>query len=562
MHVARSLLASLLLAVLLANCTAEPSTPEAPPAATPASAESGIPLFDGLGTHTRAIAAANPEAQRYFDQGLNFLFGFNHDEAIRAFGKAAELAPEAPMPWWGVAVAYGPHINFPIVPPDKAQAAWEALGKARERAGKGSEVEQGLIEALGKRYANPQPEDRKPLDEAYAAAMRDLSEKFPQDDDVAALFAESMMDLRPWDLWTPDGKQQPGTDEILRTLETVVARSPRHPLALHLYIHSIEMSPEPHKADQAADTLRGLVPALGHLVHMPSHIDVRTGRWQQAIEANVRAEKADVSYRERVPKQNFYRVYMAHNHHMRTFACMMLGRSAEAIQTIDTMVAEIPPDWSKENAFIVDGFLAMPWEVRMRFGKWEELLAMPDLPETFPIARSLRYAARGIAYAVTGKKDEARAEQKAFEQVRATVAEDATFGNNNGRQLLEVAAHLLEGELSFQEGDRKKGLAELRQAAAGEDALRYDEPPDWINPVRHALGAALIQDKKYAEAERVYRADLAKLPGNGWSLFGLGRALRLQGKTGEAETVEAQFKDAWSSSDVTLHASCFCQPGV
>jgi tetratricopeptide (TPR) repeat protein len=252
---------------------------------------------------------------------------------------------------------------------------------------------------------------------------------------------------------------------------------------------------------------------------------------------------------------------MAHNHHMRAFAAMMMGKSAEAIQTIDEMVAGVPPDWAKENVF-VDGFLAMPWEVRMRFGKWDEVLALPDVPESFPIARSLRHAARGIAYAVTGKREEARAEQRAFEQMRATVAEDATFGNNTGRGLLEVAAHLLEGEISFKEGDHAKGLAELRLAVEKEDGLRYDEPPDWINPVRHARGAALIQDKKYGEAEKVYRRDLEKLPGNGWSLFGLSRALRLQGKTAEAEQVDAQFKQAWASSDVTLHASCFCQPGV
>ena len=245
MHVARALLAPSVLGLLLASCSQQPTQTEAPPEATPASADGAVPLFEGLGTHTRPIAAANPEAQRYFDQGLAFMYGFNHDEAIRAFKKAAELAPQAPMPWWGVAVANGPHINFPIVPPDKAQAAWEALTKARELAKNGSEVEQGLIEAVGKRYANPQPEDRKPLDEAYASAMRALSAKYPQDDDVAALFAESMMDLRPWDLWTPDGKQQPGTDEILRTLDTVLARAPKHPLALHLYIHSIEMSPNP-----------------------------------------------------------------------------------------------------------------------------------------------------------------------------------------------------------------------------------------------------------------------------------------------------------------------------
>jgi tetratricopeptide (TPR) repeat protein len=549
---------SLLSLLLLAAC-AQPPTTE-PPATI---AEGEVPLFEGLGPHTRAIAAGNPEAQRYFDQGLAFLYGFNHDEAIRAFERAGALAPEAPMPWWGIAVANGPHINFPIVPPDRAQAAWEALTKARALAANGSEVERALIEAVGTRYASPQPEDRRPLDEAYAAAMREVSARFPQDDDVAALFAEAMMDLRPWDLWTPEGKQQPGTDEILRTLETVLARSPRHPLATHLYIHAIEMSPNPEKADAAADALRDLMPGVGHMVHMPSHIDVRRGRWQQAIDQNVKAMEADRVYTARAtPEQNFYRVYRAHNQHMRTFAAMMIGKSAEAVETIDAMVAAVPPDWARENAFIIDGFLAMPWEVRMRFGKWDEILALPDLPEHFPIARSLRHAARAVAYAVTGKPQEARAEQRAFEQVRGTVAADAAFGNNTGTGILEVAGHLVEGELSFHEGDRGKGLRELRTAVEKEDGLRYDEPPDWINPVRHALGAALIEDKKYAEAEKVYRRDLEKLPGNGWSLFGLGRALRLQGKTAEADQVEAQFKEAWRSSDVELHASCFCQPGV
>jgi tetratricopeptide (TPR) repeat protein len=275
----------------------------------------------------------------------------------------------------------------------------------------------------------------------------------------------------------------------------------------------------------------------------------------------VRAMASDRAYFERVPRQNFYRVYMAHNHHMRAFAAMMIGRSAEAIRTIDEMVAQVPPDWAKENTF-VDGFLAMPWEVRMRFGKWEELLALPDLPEHFPIARSMRHAARGIALAVTGKVQEARAEQKLFEQVRGTVAADATFGNNLGKDLLEVAAHLLQGEIAVQAGETEPGLESLRQAVAKEDQLRYDEPPDWINPVRHALGASLLQAGQHAEAEEVYRKDLQKLPGNGWSLYGLGRALRLQKKDAEADKVEAQFKEAWSSSDTTLHASCFCQPGV
>jgi tetratricopeptide (TPR) repeat protein len=503
---------------------------EAPPAATPASTEAQVPLFDGLGTHTRAIAAANPEAQRYFDQGLNFLFGFNHDEAIRAFRKAAEVAPDAPMPWWGVAVAYGPHINFPIVPPDKAAAAWEALGKARERAPKGSEVEQGLIEALSKRYASPQPEDRKPLDEAYAAAMGDVAARFPQDDDVAALFAESMMDLRPWDLWTPDGKQQPGTDEILRTLETSLARSPSIPLALHLYIHSIEMSPEPHKADQAATRCATSVPALGHLVHMPSHIDVRTGRWQQAIEANVRAEKADVAYRERVPKQNFYRVYMAHNHHMRTFACMMLGRSAEAIQTIDTMVARSRPTGPRRTPSSWTASWPCPGKCACASGSGRSCWRCRPAGD-FP-HRAVA-PARGAWDRVRGHRQEGRRAGRA-EGVRAGAGH-----RGRGRHLRQTTPGgassrcrrtCWRGSCPSRKGITRRDWPSCARRSRRRTRSATTSHRTGSLPCGHALGAALIEDKKYAEAEKVYRADLKKLPGNGWSLFGLGHSPGAPGK--------------------------------
>ena len=551
----RVLASAVVVALSLQGCVRHAPSPQPDTSAD-------VPLFEGMGPHTRAISSATPQAQRYFDQGLNFLYGFNHDEAIRSFRKAAELAPDAAMPWWGVAMANGPHINFPMVPPERAAAAWDALQEAQARLGGATEVERALVGAIARRYASPQPEDRKPLDEAYAAAMRDVWQRFPDDDDVGSLFAEAMMDLRPWRLFTLDGRPEPGTEEILRTLETVMARAPSHPMAVHLYIHAVEAGPSPEKGDAAAETLRDLMPGLGHMVHMPSHIDVRRGRWEQAIETNLRAMEADRAYRARVPQQNFYRVYVAHNHHMRAYAAMMTGRSQEAIRVVTELVTTMPADWARENAAFADGYQAMPLEVLLRFGRWEEILAAPEFPEHFPISRALRRAARGVAYAVTGRTIEARAEQRAFEQARAAVPADAFFGNNGAGDLLTVAAHLLEGEILFREGEVDRALAELRRAVEAEDRLVYDEPPDWITPVRHALGATLLQAGRHAEAEQVYRDDLRKLPDNGWSLFGLSRALELQGKAEEAATVAARYRQIWAKGDVPLRASCFCQPGA
>ncbi|HSD27053.1 MAG TPA: tetratricopeptide repeat protein, partial [Vicinamibacteria bacterium] len=261
--------------------------------------DAAVPLFEGLGGLSRKVSTISPETQRYFDQGLAFLYAFNHDEAIRAFRRAAELDPKCAMAFWGVAVANGPHINNPLVPEDRAKAAWDALGRARALVDGASPVEKALIEALASRYAWPQPPDRKPLEQGYADAMRAVWKAFPKDADVGALFAESLADLRPWDLWTSDGKPQPGTEDLIATLQSVLSLEPKHPLANHLLIHAVEASPHPEKADAAADALRDLQPGLGHLVHMPSHIDVRRGRWQQAIDANAKAIEADRSYRSR-----------------------------------------------------------------------------------------------------------------------------------------------------------------------------------------------------------------------------------------------------------------------
>jgi tetratricopeptide (TPR) repeat protein len=520
-----------------------------------------VPLFEGLGGHSRKVTTASPEAQRYFDQGLAFLYAFNHDEAIRAFRRAGELDPRCAMAFWGVAVANGPHINNPVVPEDRAKAAWEALKKAQAAAAGASPVEQALIEALAARYALPQPEDRKPLEQAYADAMRKVWLAYPRDADVGALFAESLADLRPWDLWTPDGKPQPGTEDLVATLESVLALDPKHPLANHLMIHAVEASPHPEKADRAADTLRDLQPGLGHLVHMPSHIDVRRGWWQQAIDANAKAMEADRRYTARSPHQGFYRLYMAHNHHMLTYGAMMTGQSALALKTIRAMVADIPLEFFKANPF-ADGFMAMPLEVLMRFGLWDEILAEPAFPDFVPISRALQHYARAVAYAATDDVPSALSEQAAFLEARSRVPKEAFFGNNTGSDVLDVAESFMRGEILFRSGKIDEGLASLREAAAREDKLRYDEPPDWIQPVRHALGAALLQAGRFAEAETAFREDLAKLPGNGWGLYGLSRALQLQKRAAEAAAVERQFDDVWKQADIKIKSACLCLPGV
>jgi tetratricopeptide (TPR) repeat protein len=559
-----------LVASVVCGCGGSQRAAPAPSAAAQAQAQAqaktkaapAVPLFPGTGAHERRITTSSAEAAHYFNQGLNFLYGFNHDEAIRSFKQAAALDPGCAMAAWGVSVAYGPHINNPSMPPERAKAAWAALEQARALAERASPVERALITALSQRYADPQPADRKPLDQAYAAAMRLVHRDYPDDADVAALFAESLMDLRPWDLWTQDGKPQPGTPEIVAVLERTLSQAPAHPLALHLYIHAVEASPTPERADAAADRLRDLMPGIGHMVHMPSHIDVRRGRWQQAATANEKAIEADRRYRALSPRQDFYRVYMAHNLHMLAYAAMMQGQGERALRAVREMVAGIPADWLQANAAIADGFTAMSLEVLMRFGRWEEVLAEPDFPSYLPIARAMRHVARGVAYTARGDLEGARAEQRAFAEARAKVPAGAFFGNNSAADLLAVAGHLLDGEILFRSGRTGPALAALREAVRREDGLRYDEPPDWIHPVRHVLGAVLLKAGRPAEAEVVYREDLRRLPDNGWSLYGLGRSLRAQksaAKAAEAARVEARFNQIWGAADVKLASSCLCQ---
>jgi tetratricopeptide (TPR) repeat protein len=551
----KSSLAVLALAVLLAGCAALKPVPPTEPVGD-------VPLFPGLGDHGRKVTTRSPEAQRYFDQGLSFLYAFNHDEAIRSFRKAAELDPDCAMAWWGIAIANGPHINNPVLPTDRAEAAWAALEEARANTGGATATEQALIEALGARYADPPPEDRAALDLAYAEAMRQVWRRYPNDADVGALFAEAMMDLRPWDLWTREGEPQPGTEEIVATLEEVMVVEPNHPLALHLYIHAVEASPEPRRADAPADRLRDLQPGLGHLVHMPSHIDVRRGRWQQAVIANAKAMEADRAYRALSPKYGFYGLYMAHDNHMLAFAAMMNGQSAQALRVIDQLVAEMPEQWTIDYAPIADGYQVMPLEVRIRFGLWDEILAAPEFPDRYPFARAMRHYARGIAYAAKGDVKAAREEQIAFRAAKEKAPAEGIFGNNSTTALLGIADDVLEGEILYREGRSAAAFAALGRAIAQEDALRYDEPPSWILPTRHALGALLLDAGHPGEAEVVYRQDLERLPNNGWALYGLSRSLERQAKRTEAAKVKKEFEEVWVLSDIELTTSCYCAPGV
>jgi len=521
------------------------------------------PLYDGLGSYSRKVTTDSAEAQRYFDQGLGFLHGFNHRAAIRAFQQAAEIDPKCGMAHWGVALACGPHINSMAVPPPAAELAWKELELAEKNAGNASPVERALIDALAKRYAKPQPEDRSGLDRAYADAMREVWKKYPTDPDVGAFFAEAMMNLRPWDQWTPDGKPQPGTDEIIASLDAVLKLNPNHPLANHLYIHAVEASPNPERAMVAADRLRNLQPGLAHNVHMPSHIDIRTGQWQKAVDTNAKAVEADQRHRKIFgPHKGFLNVYVAHNRHMLAYAAMMTGQRNLAMKHIRAMVSEMPPDFLNENALQAEGNVAMPLEVMVRFGLWDEILAEPEkYGDKMWFTRAFHHAARAIAYAAKGDTVNARKAQSVFVERAKLVPKEDFVSNNSCEALLGVAIPMVEGEILIAEGKIDGGIGQLRAAIQKEDALKYDEPPGWLIPVRHSLGAVLMKQQRFAEAEQVYRDDLARLPENGWSLLGLAESLRKQKKNAdEVAQTQAKFKKVWAKADLTITTSCLCQP--
>lgn len=525
----------------------------------PAAAVNSIAmLHPGLGEHGRKVSTTSPAAQRYFDQGLVWTFAFNHDEAIRSFEHAARLDPQCAMAWWGVALCNGPHINNAAMDEAKSRAAWDALQKAMALRQHASPAEVALIDALSKRYAAEPPKDRRPLDEAYADAMRSVRDAYRDDADIATLYAESMMDLRPWDLWTKEGEPQPGTEEIVATLEHALRLNPRHPGANHLYIHAVEASRTPERAVIAADTLRDLVPGAGHLVHMPSHIDVRTGRWAAAAIANERAIAADSEYRKRSPRQGFYHAYMVHNRHFLAYTGMMEARPTAAIKAAREMIASVPAEFVQHQGALVDPYMGILYDVQKRFGMWDAILAERRPAPTLPVTTAMWKLNRGIAFAAKGQVTDARREQQEFRELVGAMPKETMMAINPAHDVMQIGDLLLNAEIDYREGRIDPAIEQLRRAVTIEDSLRYMEPPDWLQPIRHTLGAFLLEAGRPEEAERVYRDDLKRWPENGWSLQGLKASLMARGASIEAEAVGARLSAAWSRSEIKPRTTCLC----
>lgn len=520
----------------------------------------GAAIYPGLSAYARTITTDSAEAQRWFDQGIQLLYGFNHDEAIRSFEKAAQLDPSCAMAWWGVAYARGLHINNPVMVEEQSRLANDAAQRAVAALDKESPVEQSLVRAVSQRYAWPAPEDRAPLDQKYAAAMEAVWHQFPDDPDVGALFAESLMNLQPWDLWTGEGVPKGRALEIVAVLEHALAKTPAHPGANHFYIHAIEASPWPQRGTEVADRLAALVPGSGHLVHMPSHIYIRNGRYADAVAANERAVKADEAYFALAPPAEFYNVYFLHNLHFLAYAAMMEGRYQTALDAARKIESTVPADFLKGFAPVADGFTTTALHVLIRFGKWDLILAEPEPEDWRLLSRAERHFARSIAFSALGKTAEARDELRQMDEVAAQFTDEWKMGNNMAAEVVAIARKMAEGEIAYRDGDKEQAFKLLGEAVELEENLKYDEPPGWMQPVRHALGALLLADGRDGEAEDVYRADLARHPNNAWSLLGLQQALQKQGKQGEADALASQVKAAWARADVTPVASCYCHP--
>jgi tetratricopeptide (TPR) repeat protein len=514
------------------------------------------PLLDGLGAHHHAVSTTSPLAQRYFDQGLRLVYAFNHDEATRAFREAARLDPGCAMAWWGVALAAGPNYNLPI-DDERDRAARDAMRRAIALAPKASEPERAYIDALARRYARPSGTDRKQLDRDYADAMRQVTREHPDDLDAATLFAESLMVLRPWDLWTLDGAPQPGTTEIVETLEGVLARDPDHPGSNHYYIHAVEASPDPGRALASADRLGGLAPAAGHLVHMPAHVYMRVGRYADAAEANRRAITADERYIEGQKPQGVYpQMYYPHNIHFLWSAASMEGRSAEAIAAANKLTVQLTPDVLRRMPML-ELFAPTPLFALARFGKWVDVLAAPAPAEEFLVAAGMWHYTRGLALAATGKLDEAARERARVATLAEATPADRVIGDNQpAKRHLELAAVELGGEIAARRGRTDEAVTQLEEAVRLEDRLPYTEPPAWWRPTRQVLGATLLEAGRPVEAEAVYREDLRRNPENGWSLLGLARSLR-ERDPAAASAVDARFRTAWARADVQPQSSRF-----
>lgn len=514
--------------------------------------------YDLGGLHYQ-VTTDSVEAQTWFDRGLAMCYGFNHEEAVRCFEKALAADPGMPMAMWGIAYAWGPNINNMLIEPAQMTKAEQTLHLAKLQAQRTTELERKLIDALAARYATPLPENRDTLNEAYADAMREVYQQHQDDPLVTTLFAESLMNLQPWLHWSPEGEPGPHTPEIRKVIEAGLKRWPKYPALCHLYIHAMEASPTPEAALPYANNLRDALPGQGHLLHMPTHIDIWLGDYEKVITENQKAIVADEEFLRREGPLNFYSLYRIHNYHFLVYGAMFDGQSELALKAARDIKRQVPEEMIRAQVDFLDAFMPTDLHVLVRFGRWEEILEQPEPADYLPMSRSIWHYARTIAYASTNRVEEAEAEQDAFEEARDRVPETSFLFQNPSLNILGVAESMIAGELAYRRGDFDEAFGHLREAVRRDDALNYDEPWGWMQPARHALGALLLEQDHYAEAEEVYRDDLAIHPNNPWALHGLSECLEKLGRKEEFAKCRQEFDAASKRTDVRITRSCYCK---
>jgi len=524
----------------------------------PSTAESPIaPKLEGLGDYHFPVTTQSSDSQRFFDQGLRLTYAFNHSEALRAFKEAVRLDPNNAMAYWGWALVLGPNLNLPMVP-EVVPQAYRAIQQALALREKVSVRERDYIEALAERYTVDPSANRRPFDLAYSRAMEKLVALYPDDLDAATLYAASLMNLSPWDYWNLDGSPKEQTGKILETLQLVIDRNPQHAGALHYYIHVVEAH-HPERGEKPADMLGGLMPGAGHLVHMPAHIYMRIGRFSDSYEANRKAVAADESYITQCRSQGIYPLnYYPHNIHFMAWSAMFQGRPKAALEASRKIVEKVPPELSADKNVwaLYETFLSQPMFVLVRFGMWNEMLAEPKPNLESQFMTGIWHYGRALAYIHTNRLAMARKELRPLSDAREAMGTVKHYvGFATAETLLTIAEEIVRGELDRAEGNTLEGLAHLERAVRLEDSLRYNEPPDWYFPVRHFLGAMLLDADRPNEAEVIYAADLRKNPDNGYSLFGLKYALEKQGKREDAQAVNKRFDSAWADATHSLTSS-------
>ncbi|MHC0062168.1 tetratricopeptide repeat protein [Nostoc sp. UIC 10890] len=520
------------------------------PSAAIAEVKQPYTLISGLGTIHHPVSTANPQAQEFFDQGLNLIYAFNHDEAMRSFQHAAKLDPHLAIAYWGIALALGPNINSAI-DPNRELAAYQAVQQALALSTQASTQEQDYITALAKRYSQNPDADLYQLAVDYADAMATLVKRYPDDLDAATLYAESLMDLHPWQHWTKDGKPQPDTEEIVAVLESVLQRNPNHTGANHYYIHAVEASPSPERALMSAKRLGTLAPAAGHLVHMPSHIYFRVGDYEGAMQVNQQAIAQDDIYINKYQVQGTYpMMYYNHNVHFLMVASSMAGKYEDALKSAEKLVTNITA--IGPHIPMLEGFLGSKMLIQTRFHDWDAILKTPAPDTKLPTTTALWHFARGMATAATGKLEDAANESSALLAAKQVIPAEATIGFSPASRILDIASKVLDAKIAREKHDYESAIQLLEQAVVAEDALDYVEPPDWYFPTRESLGAVLLAKGDYKEAEKVFRADLKKYPHNGRSLFGLQASLQALGKDQAAKLVKTELETAWKGDEKQL----------